>query len=436
MRDHMNRRHFLASVSAATILPIPTFAAESPLRLKAEAVTQQILPVGDSATSMLGFNGSMPGPELRVHRGERVTIDVENGLDEGTAVHWHGIRLENQMDGVPMLTQELISPSDTKTYSFIPPDEGTYWYHSHYISDEQVARGMMGALIVKDETPPDVDHDITVLMSDWRMAEDGTLSDEFADRHSLAHGGYLGNFARAFLSQDQVKTGDRVRFRLINAATNRIFPIKISGISGSVVALDGMALSEPRLIAELTLAPAQRADLIVDITGPVGFDMLTRQEPYRLADLAVIGTNSDRQAGLIMALSPPNLPTPDEPSQHLTLTMMGGAMGGRHGGDNIWALNNVSDLQADPFGSFKNGETVRITFANDTSFPHGIHLHGHHFYEVDENGALGDLRDTILVNAGASRDIICVFDNSGRWLLHCHMLSHAAGGMRTWVNVT
>ena len=87
----MNRRHFLASVSAATILPIPTFAAESPLRLKAEAVTQQILPVGDSATSMLGFNGSMPGPELRVHRGERVTIDVENGLDEGTAVHWHGI---------------------------------------------------------------------------------------------------------------------------------------------------------------------------------------------------------------------------------------------------------------------------------------------------------------------------------------------------------
>jgi FtsP/CotA-like multicopper oxidase with cupredoxin domain len=66
------------------------------------------------------------------------------------------------MDGVPMLTQELIQPAGTKTYSFIPPDEGTYWYHSHYISHEQVARGMMGPLIVEDETPPDVDHDITV----------------------------------------------------------------------------------------------------------------------------------------------------------------------------------------------------------------------------------------------------------------------------------
>jgi FtsP/CotA-like multicopper oxidase with cupredoxin domain len=281
----MKRRHFLATVSATAILPMPTFAAQNTLRLKAEAVMQQILPNGDGATAMLGFNGSMPGPELRVRRGERVNIAVENGLDEGTAVHWHGIRLENQMDGVPMLTQELIEPSDTKTYSFIPPDEGTYWYHSHYISHEQVARGMMGALIVEDKTPPDVDHDITVLMADWQVQEDGSLFDDFNDMHSVAHGGYMGNFARAFLSQDQVKTGDRVRFRLINAATNRIFPVAVSGGAGSVVALDGMALPVPRQMTDLVLAPAQRADLIVDITGPVGFDMVTRDGSYRLADL-------------------------------------------------------------------------------------------------------------------------------------------------------
>lgn len=431
----MNRRYFLASVSATAILPIPAFSAQGTLHLKAEAVTQQVLPEGDGATAMLGLSGSMPGPELRVRRGERINIDVENGLDKGTAVHWHGIRLENQMDGVPVLTQDLINPADTKTYSFIPPDEGTYWYHSHYISHEQVARGMMGALIVEDETPPDVDHDITVLTSDWQIQEDGSLSDEFTDMRSVAHGGYIGNFARAFLSQEQVRIGDRVRFRLINAATNRIFPIAISGIAGSVVALDGMALPQPRPIAELELAPAQRADLIVDITGPVGFDMVIRDGTYRLADLEVSGTNLDRQVGPIMALSQPTLPTPTEPTQRLTLTMMGGAMGGRHDGDNIWAFNNVSDLQADPFGSFQNGETVQITLANVTSFPHGIHLHGHHFYEVDESGALGDLRDTTLLNARESRDIICVFDNPGRWMLHCHMLSHAVGGMRTWVNV-
>ncbi len=431
----MNRRHFLASVSATAILPLPTFASGDAFHLRAEPVIRQILPDSDAATAMLGFNGSMPGPELRVLRGERVNIDVENGLDEGTAVHWHGIRLENPMDGVPMLTQDLINPGDTKTYSFVPPDEGTYWYHSHYISHEQVARGMIGALIVEDETPPDVDHDVTVLLADWQMQPDGQLTNDFVDMHTVAHGGYMGNFAKAFVSRDQVQLGDRVRFRLINAATNRIFVTVIDGVSGSVVALDGMALSEPRPLAELVLAPAQRADVIVDITGPVGFDMLTRQGPYRLADLAVEGNNTQRQAGPIVALAPPVVPAPGEPTQHLTLTMMGGAMGGRHNGDNIWAFNNVSDLQADPFGSFQRGETVRITFVNDTSFPHGIHLHGHHFYEVNSDGTLADLRDTTLVDARDSRDIICVFDNPGRWLLHCHMLSHAVGGMRTWVNV-
>ena len=431
----MNRRQFLASTSAIAVLPTATMAGQGPQRLRAEAVTQQILPNGEGATSMLGFNGSMPGPELRVRRGTRVTIEVENGLDEGTAVHWHGIRLENQMDGVPVLTQELINPGDAKTYSFVTPDAGTYWYHSHYISHEQVARGMMGPLIVEDDAPPDVDHDVTVLLSDWQIQEDGSLVDDYSGMHSVSHGGYMGNFARAFLSQPTAKVGDRVRLRLINAATNRIFPVTVSGVSGRVVALDGMPLPEPRPLEELVLAPAQRVDLIADITGPVGFDMTTRQGPYRLADLTVAGTNASRQETPISPLASNDLPRPVEPTQHLTLTMMGGAMGGRHGGDNIWAFNNVSDLPADPFGSFKRGETVRMTLVNDTSFPHGIHLHGHHFFEISGDGALGDLRDTTLVDAGESRDIVCVFDNPGRWLLHCHMLSHAIGGMRTWVNV-
>lgn len=114
--------------------------------------------------------------------------------------------------------------------------------------------------------------------------------------------------------------------------------------------------------------------------------------------------------------------------------MMGGAMARGHDGDNIWAFNNVSDLPRQPYGSFSRGETVRMTLVNDTAFPHGIHLH-EHFFEVGDDDAVGDLRDTTLVEADARRDIICVFDNRGKWLLHCHKLSHAAGGMRTWMNV-
>ncbi len=432
----MNRRQFLATASALAISPRQVFAGKDGIVLRAEAVTQQILPEGDGVTKLLGFNGSMPGPEIRVPRGQRVAIELENGLDEGTAVHWHGIRLENRMDGVPILTQDLINPGDTKIYSFVPPDAGTYWYHSHYISHEQVARGMVGPLIVEEDTPPDIDHDITAILADWQMQEDGRLTDDaFADMHSVAHGGYMGNFARAFLSQSTARIGDRIRLRLINTATNRIFPLAINGVDGMVVALDGMPLTDPQPLTEVVLAPAQRADLIVDVTGPVRLDMPTRQGPYRLADIKANGNNTARPAGPILPLTPHGLSTPAEPTQHLTLTMMGGAMGGRHGGDNIWAFNNTSDLQPEPFGSFDRGETVRMTMVNDTSFPHGIHLHGHHFYEVADDGSLGNLRDTTLVDAGQSRDIICVFDNPGHWMLHCHMLSHAVGGMRTWVNV-
>lgn len=432
----MNRRQFLASAASLSLLPRASFAASPDFQLRAEAVTQQLLPEDAGPTRMLGFNGSMPGPELRVKRGKRVTIDLENGLEEGTAVHWHGIRLENSMDGVPILTQDIINPGDTKTYSFVPPDAGTFWYHSHYISHEQVARGMMGALIVEEDAPVDVDHDITALISDWMLDGSGALIEEYTDMHSVAHGGYMGNFARAFLSRDAVQIGDRVRLRLINAATNRIFPIALKGAEGAVVALDGMPLPKPRSLDDLVLAPAQRADVIVDVTDALRIEMQTRQGLYLLAEIKAEGVYSGRTDSPIAALPAHALPVAATPAQHLTLKMVGGAMGRRHAGDNIWSFNDVSDLQTDPFGRFERGQTARITLVNDTAFPHGIHLHGHHFFELGAGGTPGDVRDTTLVNAGESRDILCVFDNPGRWMLHCHMLSHSVGGMRTWVEVT
>ena len=92
-------------------------------------------------------------------------------------------------------------------------------------------------------------------------------------------------------------------------------------------------------------------------------------------------------------------------------------------------------MTAAPWQTFTRGQTVRIQLVNDTSFPHGIHLHGHHFYEVLEDGSLGPYRDTTLLQRQQTRDIVCVFDNPGKWLMHCHMLGHQASGMKTWVEV-
>jgi len=88
------------------------------------------------------------------------------------------------MDGVPVLTQDPINPGDTMTYRFVPPDAGTFWYHAHYMSHEQVVRGLMGPSIIEDDAPPGVEHNITVLISDWLMNEDGSLSDNFTERYA------------------------------------------------------------------------------------------------------------------------------------------------------------------------------------------------------------------------------------------------------------
>ncbi|MEP2532457.1 multicopper oxidase family protein [Shimia sp.] len=430
----MNRRAFLAGTTAALVFPRATLA--SPYILRAEPIIAQILPEGDGTTVMLGFNGSTPGPELRVRLGDELVVRFDNETDEGSSIHWHGIRLENAMDGVPELTQPLVPTGGGFDYRFRVPDAGTYWYHSHNRSWEQVAKGLYGPLIIEEHTPPHVDHDITVILDDWRVEEAGALKGGFGDMHDFAHAGRMGNYAKAIVSKATVKKGDRVRLRLINTATARVFPIKIEGLSALAVALDGMPLSAPRPLGDVTLAPAQRMDVIGDVTAAVDFLFMTRDGPYELGAITVDGENSTPITGPIAPLPAANVARPkDVPDQSLTLKMEGGAMGGRHAGDDIWAFNGVSGLSDTPWATFKSGDTAIIDLVNDTSFPHGIHLHGHHFYEVNTDGSLGDLRDTSLVNAGQSQKIKTVFDNPGKWLLHCHMLGHQASGMKTWVEV-
>ncbi|WP_299923783.1 multicopper oxidase family protein [uncultured Pelagimonas sp.] len=428
----LTRRSVLASGAAALILPRAVLAA--PTVLRAEPVVAQILPKGDGKTAMLGLNGTTPGPELRLKQGERLEVRFENHIGSDSALHWHGIRIDNAMDGVPGMTQDPVPDGGHFDYSFVAPDAGTFWYHSHSRSWEQVEQGLYGPLIVEEVAPPKVDHDVTVVIDDWRLQEDGTLMGGFGNRHDFAHAGRLGNYARAVPSRNKVRRGDRLRLRLINTATARVFPVIISGGAGKIVALDGMPLAAPRDINEIVLAPAQRMDLIVDVTEALRFDFPTREDPYELGRIEVEGENPNPIGGDIPTLPAANVATPDTPVHDLTLTMQGGAMGGRHTGDDIWALNGHSGLPDTPFASFKRGETARIRLINDTAFPHGMHLHGHHFFE-EADGTLGDLRDTTLLNRNETRDILCVFDNPGKWLLHCHMLGHQAAGMKTWVEV-
>jgi FtsP/CotA-like multicopper oxidase with cupredoxin domain len=456
---NVNRRQFLAGASALVTLPSIALAKTSPMKMTARPGEVQLVSGNYPKTQVWGFDGGVPGPEIRVQQGGSVGRRLVNELPQATSVHWHGLRIPNAMDGVPGLTQPAVAPGEEFTYEFTPPDAGTFWYHSHNQSTEQVARGLYGLLIVDEIEPPEVEHDIAVVIDDWRLTKTAAIREDFDAVHDWTHAGRTGNFVHARLSPslDQVKRHDRLRLRLVNVATDRVMVIGLHGMTGAIVALDGMPLGIPEVTDHAILGPAQRVDFIVDVTAEEGEQVILaiheRDEAQILSSFAVSGSSAKSSRGVISAL-PSNPLTPMskvKEAREAQLTMEGGAMGGLGQGiwkgermsiqkmvenGQVWTFNGVAGLSDTPFVELTRGEVLRIPMKNDTAFPHAMHLHGHHFQEVLAGGALGPLRDTILLERGQTRTIVFRADNPGDWLLHCHMLSHQAAGMKTWLKVT
>ena len=177
----LSRREFLATSAtgaAAAAFGAPARAEPQVRRfsLRAASALARLVPEPHPETSAWCYDGRVPGPEIRVRQGDRVHVEVTNGLPEETTVHWHGIRLPNAMDGVPYLTQDPIAPGEIFAYDFDAVDAGTYWYHPHQRSLEQVGRGLYGPLIIEEADAPRVDRDITWVLDDWRLTRDAAIS--------------------------------------------------------------------------------------------------------------------------------------------------------------------------------------------------------------------------------------------------------------------
>ncbi len=454
-----SRRLFLQSAAALAVLPKVTWASGQDL--VAQTAMQQIAPDGYPETPVWSYGGGVPGSEIRLPQGARLQRRLVNNLPQATTVHWHGIRIDNAMDGVPGLTQDVVAPGKDFTYDFVVPDAGTYWYHAHNRSVEQVARGLYGPLIVEEADAPDVDHDLTLMLDDWRLdPETAHIVDDFDNGHDQSHAGRFGNLVSVngrFDPSYPVQSRDRLRLRLINASNARIYDLALDGLTGWIVALDGMPLETPIAVGEsFPLAPAQRADLIVDVQAES--DTVTslvsreREGGFGLVRFPVSGRAAKAARSGIVPLPPNPLPQMvlDGAPLH-RMTLQGGAMrwlesaqlgetelSGRELAQlgRFWALNGHAERPNEPFLDAQQGSAHRIEFVNETAFPHAMHLHGHHFRLILSDGSLGPWRDTVLVERGQTRQIALVADNPGDWLLHCHMLGHAASGMMSWFRVT
>lgn len=427
--------------------------------LRATKGTAPLLGEEGDPTEIWGFEGRSPGPTLRVRQGEQLKVRLVNELPEPTMIHWHGIRLPNAMDGTP-LTQDPVEPGQSFDYVFAPPDAGTFWYHPHLRSAEQVDRGLYGALIVEEEAPPPGLHEVLLVLDDWWLLDSGAINDEtFGNLMIAAHGGRMGNWLTVNgISRPHVAApaGERLRVRLINAANARVMPLLVKGADPHLLAVDGQPVTPRRLEAEpLVLAPGGRADLGL----PQGEDQVivaidVRGEPL---DVAYIDRNgkAEADAGEFAPLPANPLPTRlvAEGAVTVPLTMRGGAMGGMEGAmlggremtmrelvshGMAWAMNGVSGMPAEPLIKVERGTTVAIAIDNETAWDHAMHLHGHHVRIVKEGERTVDdhtWRDTVLVGPRRLMTIAFVADNPGKWMLHCHMLEHQETGMMTWIEV-
>lgn len=461
--------------------PLPSTRTVREVQLTAAPAT---IDLGGRTVRTWAFNGQVPGPEIRLRAGELLRAEVRNELPQPLTIHWHGIALVNDMDGVPDVTQEAIAPGAEFVYEFTAPDPGTYFYHPH--TGTQLDTGLYAPLIVEDPTEAGTyDREITLLLDDWidgtgespdevlerlqgggsemegmegmggmegmpgmgtgeaaeeemetatdTQASEGPLGDDTGDvRYPL----YLVN-GRPPTDPPvfDVGLGEEVRLRLVNAGSDTPFRVAVSGQRLTVVATDGFPVS-PTPADAILLGMGERYDAVITIGHEGVFPLVAEAEGKGGRALAVLRTGAGPLPG--PEVDVPELRGRLLAPEDLMPTAETALPAGRP--DRTYELALTGDMAAYRWGievvgggelSVREGERVRLVLDNRTLMWHPIHLHGMTFQVVGPGGTAGPRKDTVIVPARDRVAIEFIADNPGRWALHCHNIYHAEAGMQT-----
>ena len=313
----------LAPGRAAGAAPgVPYAAALSGTRFALSIGTLPVNLTGTPSTAIT-VNGALPGPILRWREGDTVTLDVTNRLEVASSIHWHGLRLPADMDGVPGLSFRGIAPGETFTYRFPVRQSGTYWYHSH--SGFQDQQGLSGAIVIspRGTDPVRSDREHVVFLTDWTDSDPGTVmsnlkfQSDYYDRHQRTVGTFAADVGRhgleatlqdrlmwdrmrmsptdiadvtgatySFLMNGQppaanwtglFRPGERVRLRFVNGSAMTFFDVRIPGLAMTVVAADGNDV-EPVPVDEFRIGVAETYDVIVQPTGDRAYTVFAQSE--------------------------------------------------------------------------------------------------------------------------------------------------------------
>lgn len=426
----------------------------------------------------VGYGGLVPGPEIRLRAGDELEVRFRNELGAPTTIHWHGLAIRNDMDGVAGMTQLAIAAGESFLYRFVVPDPGTYWFHPHMGLD--LDRGMYAPLIVEDPAEPGrYDTESVLVLDDWLDGIDGASPDktfrELSNGNAMGamgdmHGGstsstsssagmggmtagdgmgsmgdlgdvvYPLHLVNGRPREDAMTVaapaGGRIRLRLINAGSDTIYRVAVGGQVLVVTHLDGFPI-EPVEVDAVSLSMGERVDVVVEPSSGV-WPIVAVAEGKNASALAWLRTAdsvmatpavADRLAehdrrvldvGTARATEAVAF-EPAAPDRTVNVRLTGSMMDYRWGIDGR-VFGDHRPLQ------IESGERVRLVFRNETMMVHPMHLHGHTFALAGERGAR---KDTVLVRPMQAASVDVVADNPGQWMLHCHNTYHLEAGMAT-----
>lgn len=368
------------------------------------------------------YNGQLPGPELRVTQGELVEVTLINkDIEEGVTIHWHGQDVPNGEDGVSGVTQDAVMPGQTYTYRFIAKQSGSYWYHSHQQSSEQVKNGLFGTLIVlPKEGLATGTEDITVMDPTYKTVGDSEV-----------------NLLNP-IDHRTVKPGTPVRLRLFNTG-NWPKKFSIAGVKFKVAAIDGTDLNEPAELTNVRLDLAAGGRYDITFTMP-NTPVYVSTDPSSGLLLSADGKGSVPEVKNASVFDPLTYGSPKETpfgaasKFDRSFTMVfDNKLGFYDGGFERLFTINGDVFPNTPMFMVREGDLVKTTFVNRSLVPHPMHLHGHHMLVLSRNGKPSTGSpwwvDTLNVDPGESYEVAFKADNPGLWMDHCHNLEHAAIGM-------
>ena len=419
--------------------------------------------IGGRTVSTWAYDGALPGEGIRVTAGDELRVRLTNDLTEPTSVHWHGLALRNDMDGVPGLTMDAVAPGAAHDHRFVVPDPGTYWFHPHV--GVQLDTGLMAPLVVEDpDEPGRYDQEAVLVLDDWTDGLGPSPTEVLAtlrregmdmsgmkgmggvdadhplgtDTGDVAYAAHLVN-GRLPTAPVTITTapGRRVRLRIVNGGADTPYQVAVGGHRLVVTHADGFPV-QPVEVDTLIVGMGERYDVLLtagDGAFPIVAVPVSRDDAGGMAVLRSAGGAAPepaarpaeldgrllRYADLVPA-DAVRLP-PREPDRELELRL---AMvdGGRR-----WSIDGALYGDHEPL-TVEQGERVRLRMVNTSMMFHPMHVHGHTFALVGPGGP-GVRKDTVNVLPMQTLAVDLQADNPGQWMIHCHNAYHAEQGMMT-----